>query len=83
MYVLTAMSLGDTVQAICEGLVSGIQYIASGVASGVKAFVTALIYNDEQTALSSFMSIIVVFGAVALAIAITTLVFNWIKNLGA
>lgn len=79
------MTIAQTVQAICEGLVSGISSIATGIATGVKGFVTGLLYEGtgENQALSSFMSIVVVFGAVALAVAITTLVFNWIKNLGA
>lgn len=79
------MTIAQTVQAICEGLVSGIASIATGIASGVKDFVTGLMYttSGNTTELSSFMAVVVVFGAVALAIAITTLVFNWIKNLGA
>lgn len=79
------MTITQAVTAICTGLVSGISSIATGVASGVKGFVTGLMYEGtgDSAQLSSFMSVVVVFGAIALATTITTLVFNWIKNLGA
>ena len=79
------MSIADTISAICGGLVSGITDIGTGIASGVKEFVTGLMYDTSgsTTTLSSFMVVVVVFASVALAVGITTLIFNWIKNLGA
>lgn len=78
------MTIAETVREICEGLVSGITYIGTGIASGVKSFVTGLMYEGtgESAHLSSFMAFVVITGSVALAVGLTTLIFNWIKNLG-
>lgn len=79
------MTFVELVQELCEILVAGVTNLGTGLASGVKGFVTALIYEGtgEAQTISSFMGIVVVFGAIGLAVGLTTLIFNWIKNIGA
>lgn len=79
------MTIAQTIEEICEGLVSGIGGIGGGLATGVKDFVTGLLYTTDGTTtqLSSFVVFVVVSASIALAIGITTKIFNWIQNLGA
>lgn len=79
------MTIAETIEEICGGLVSGISYIGSGLATGVKEFITSLLYttSGDTTELSSFVVFVVVSASIALAVGITTKIFNWIQNLGA
>lgn len=69
-----------------EILVGGISGIASGIGDGVNGFVTDLFLTvgtgGEIEGLSTFGGVVAVFGGVALAIGLTTLVFNWIRSIG-
>lgn len=67
-------------------LVGGITEFASGIGSGVNNFVGDLFlaYSEEGviTGLSTFGGIIALFGGIALAVAITKLIFEWIRSIG-
>lgn len=67
-------------------LVGGITELATGIGSGVNGFVKDLfLTTDAQgaiTGLSTFGGVIAIFGGIALATGITTLIFNWIRSIG-
>ena len=66
-------------------IVSGIGAFATGVASGVSDFASALFLKVENGAvvgLSVFGGIVAIFAGLALAVAITTKVYLWITSLG-
>lgn len=68
-----------------ELLVGGITSLASGIGSGVNQFVQDLFLrmNDGQVVgLSTFGGVTAIFGGIALAVGLTTLIFNWIKSIG-
>lgn len=78
------MTALDTLNEIVSLLVGGLKSLGTGIAEGVSNFVTGLMYSgsgDSQT-LSPFFVVVCIFGGVALAISLTTLIFNWIKSLG-
>ena len=61
--------------------------MAQGIASGLNAMATNLfIVTDATTntqSLSTFGGIVAIFGGIALAVGLTTLVTKWIMSLGA
>lgn len=68
-------------------LVGGISGIATGIASGVKTYVTDLFLEvntetQEIEGLSVFGGVVAIFGGIALAVGLTTLIFNWIRSIG-
>lgn len=66
-------------------LVSGIQSLATGVASGIVGMASALFLetdNGSVTGLSVFGGIVAIFAGLALAIGITTKVYTWVTSLG-
>lgn len=67
-------------------LVGGISELAKGIGTGVNGFVKDLfLVTDAQgaiTGLSTFGGVIAIFGGIALATGITTLIFNWIRSIG-
>lgn len=69
-----------------ELLVGGISALASGIGQGVNEYVTDLflVEGAEGTieGLSTFGGVVAIFGGVALAVGLTTLVFNWIRSIG-
>lgn len=72
-----------------EILVSGIQQLATGIASGVVAMAKALFLEvsvnegvETITGLSVFGGIVAIFAGLALAISITTRVYTWVTSLG-
>lgn len=84
--VLAAKTMGDILSEFIQLLVGGIQDLATGVGSGVNGFVKDLFLEvDAQgaiTGLSTFGGIVAIFGGIALAVGITTLIFNWIRSIG-
>ena len=84
--VLAAKTMGDILSDFIQLLVGGIKDLATGVGSGVNGFVKDLFLEvDSQgaiTGLSTFGGIIAIFGGIALAVGITTLIFNWIRSIG-
>ena len=74
---------------IVEILVGGITGMAQGIGSGLNEMASALFItttgegaNATQT-LSTFGGIVAIFGGIALAVGLTTLVTKWIMSLGA
>ncbi len=67
-------------------LVSGISELATGIGNGVNGFVKDLFLQTGTdgaiTGLSTFGGVVAIFGGIALATGITTLIFNWIKSIG-
>lgn len=84
--VLAAKTMGDILLEFIQLLVGGIKDLATGVGSGVNGFVKDLFLEvDAQgaiTGLSTFGGIVAIFGGIALAVGITTLIFNWIRSIG-
>lgn len=74
----------EIVSEIVEILVAGITELGAGIGSGVSSFVTALAFttSGDTTTLSVYFIMVCVFGAIALAVGLTTLIFNWLSNLG-
>lgn len=73
-------------QEIVEILVSGISSLATGIGSGLNDMAEGLFLvvgeGGTQT-LSTFGGIVAIFGGIALAVGLTTLVTKWIMSLGA
>lgn len=69
-----------------ELLVGGITELASGIGSGVQQYVTDLFLttgeNGSITGLSTFGGVVAIFGGIALAVGLTTLIFNWVRSIG-
>lgn len=84
--VLAAKTMGDILSEFIQLLVGGIKDLATGVASGVNGFVKDLFLDVDSTGaisgLSTFGGIVAIFGGIALAVGITTLIFNWIRSIG-
>lgn len=77
--------MGAVLQEIVEILVSGISGLAQGIGSGLNDMATSLFLTGEGDAqkLSTFGGIVAIFGGIALAVGLTTLVTKWIMSLGA
>ena len=73
---------------IVEILVGGLQQMATGIGSGLNAMVTSLFITTTGTgaeatySLSAFGSVVAIFGGIALAVGLTTLVTKFIMSLG-
>lgn len=84
--VLAAKTMGDILSEFIKLLVGGISDLATGIGSGVNGFVKDLFLEvDAQgaiTGLSTFGGVIAIFGGIALAVGISTLIFNWIRSIG-
>lgn len=71
-------------------LVSGIVDMATGIAGGIVAMAKALFLDVETsqagvetiTGLSVFGGIVAIFAGLALAVSLTTKVYNWVTSLG-
>lgn len=84
--VFAAKTMGDILSDFIQLLVGGIKDLATGVGSGVNGFVKDLFLEVDSTGvisgLSTFGGIVAIFGGIALAVGITTLIFNWIRSIG-
>lgn len=69
---------------IVDILVSGLADLGAGIGAGVSGFVQNLAFTTSggTTTLSVFLVMICVFGAIALAVGLTTKIFNWLSSLG-
>lgn len=78
--------MGEVLNEFVETLVGGISGIAEGIGSGVNGFVQDLFLQvtetGDVTGLSTFGGVVAVFGGIGLAVGLTTLIFNWIRNIG-
>lgn len=67
-------------------LVGGISELAGGIGSGIQQYVTDLFLttgdNGTITGLSTFGGVVAIFGGIALAVGLTTLIFNWVRSIG-
>jgi hypothetical protein len=83
---IAAKTMGDILSEFIQLLVGGIKDLATGVGSGVNGFVKDLFLEVDSTGvisgLSTFGGIVAIFGGIALAVGITTLIFNWIRSIG-
>lgn len=79
------MSGTAIVTEIVSILVSGIQQLGAGIGTGVSNFVQSLAFTGtgENQTMSVFLIMVCVFAAIALAVGLTRLIFNWLQNLGA
>ena len=64
-------------------LVGGITGLAAGLGSGVSALVGDIFLNAGHTGLSVFGYMVVIFAGVALAIALSRWIMNFLTSLGA
>lgn len=84
--VLAAKTMGDILKDFIQLLVGGVTDLATGIGTGVNGFVKDLFLEvDAQgaiTGLSTFGGVVAIFGGIALAVGITTLIFNWIRSIG-
>ena len=84
--VLSTKTMGDILKDFIQLLVGGVADMANGIGTGVNGFVKDLFLEvDAQgavTGLSTFGGVIAIFGGIALATGITTLIFNWIRSIG-
>lgn len=82
------MTGSNVVTEIVNILVSGITQLGTGIGSGVANFIQSLAFTttgsgeNATTEMSVFFVLIVVFAGVALAIGLTTKLFNWLSSLG-
>ncbi len=82
---LEGLSTGqDVVKEIVNVLISGLTEFGKGLGQGISDIVTAMMYTGEgaSKALSPFFVVVLVFAAIALCVSLTTLLFNWLRNLG-
>ena len=77
---------GTVLEQFIDILVGGIERLGGGIGDGVNGYVSNLFLevdgSGNVTGLSMFGGVAAIFGGVALAIGLTTLIFNWIKSLG-
>lgn len=77
--------MASILSEIVQILVGGITGMANGIGSGLNTMATSLFIDstgNSQT-LSVFGGIVAIFGGIALAVGLTTLVTKWIMSLGA
>lgn len=78
----------EIVQDIVEILVAGLTELGTGIGSGIANFVNSLAFqttgegSSATTELSVFFVMVLVFAGVALAIGLTTRIFQWLSSLG-
>lgn len=67
-------------------LAGGLSALAGGIGSGIQQYVTDLFLktgeNGSITGLSTFGGVVGIFGGIALAVGLTTLIFNWVRSIG-
>lgn len=69
-------------------LTGGIAGMASGIGSGIQELVTQVFLATDSTThavtgLSAFGGVIAIFGAISLAVGLSTLVVKWVMSIGA
>lgn len=77
----------NVLQELIDILVGGLTSLGAGIGSGVNQFVQELFLKmgeDGKTVegLSVFGGVVAIFAGIALAVGLTTLIFNWIKGMG-
>ena len=85
--VLSPTEAPKPLNAVTESIsiiVSGLTEFGKGLGKGISDIVTAMMYTGEGVtkALSPFFVMVLVFASIALCVSLTTLIFNWLRNLG-
>lgn len=82
----TGSGFGTVLEEFIQILVGGLEGLGSGIGTGSNNFVQNLFLtvdgSGNVTGLSMFGGVSAIFGGIALAIGLTTLIFNWIRSLG-
>lgn len=78
------MTGAEIVGDIVDILVAGLTELGTGIGAGISNFAQALAFTGtgENQTLSVYFVLVLVFGGVALAIGLTTKIFNWLSTLG-
>lgn len=65
-------------------IVSGLTEFGKGLGKGISDIVTAMMYSGEgaNRVLSPYFVFVLVFASVALCVSLTSLIFNWLRQLG-
>ena len=76
--------MSDVLTQIVDLLTDGITGIAQGIGGGLQQLVSSIFLDTTgtTTALSTFGGVIVIFGAVALAIGLSKFIVNWLTSWG-
>lgn len=79
--------MGSVLTEFIELLTGGLSSMATGIGSGLNQAVTEMFLKTNSTTgavegLSTLGGTIAVFGGVALAVGLTSLIFNWITSIG-
>ena len=69
-------------------LTGGIAGMASGIGAGLQSLVTEVFLETDATThavsgLSAFGGVVAIFGAISLAVGLSTLVVKWVMSIGA
>lgn len=76
--------MGNILTEFIGLLVGGITELGTAVGSGLNGAVTAMFLQTTEgaTTLSTFGSLVAIFGGIALSIAFVTMVFHWLESIG-
>lgn len=74
----------EIVTEIVNILASGLTAFGSAIGSGISNAVQSMFFvgTGENQALSMYAIMVIVFGAIALAVGLTRLIFGWLGSLG-
>lgn len=78
------MTATATMSSIIEILVGAISGVASGIGSGLSTLVQSIVYttSGDQTTLSAFFIMVVIFAGISLATGLCRWVVNFATSLG-
>lgn len=78
--------MGAILTEFIQLLVGGITELATGIGSGLQTAVTSMFLETTEAGavegLSTFGGVVAIFGGIALAVGLTTLIFNWVRSIG-
>lgn len=71
----------ELMREIIQLLVSGLTEYATGFFGALSTAVTNIFMTTEG-GLSTFGGVLIIFAGISLAVGLSSLVFNWVSNLG-
>lgn len=71
----------ELMREIIQLLVSGLTEYATGFFGALSTAVTS-IFMTAEGGLSTFGGVLIIFAGISLAVGLSSLVFNWVSNLG-